>query len=462
MAFPLEYCTMTNNFPYKWGAKIAFLIALLPSLANAQYFTDSNGGDLDAGFRKIMPAPEQYEMVAYLGNVTNFMAQTIGTTVTISNYSTVQLTNMCPDNFGNLQWSVFASFDGNLTNYWGNYSNLPAVPWPHDTCWYTLARTNDVQTTPPPRLNTGNEGSLQGTILGVSLGANTLSQDLASSSYEGNTNTNNDATVVLEPTSADASPDINDNLSAYIGDPSDNGFGDFQDGAINYTVENITSNTFSTAAVSDFYVNVPYHIGSSLGSQIDPLTGSTNQGPADYLGYFTLYPNGSMTFTREAAVAAPSVSSLAASVTNGFGPLTVVFSDSTSGSATNWVWNFGNGTIITNTTAGNVTNTYTLTGSFTVTLTVYGPGGSSSYSVAHFIVTSPTPNISLMTSTGQLIFNGSNCPAGVQYRILSSTNVQTTLANWTPVYTNTFASNGTFSYTNMIGKTNTFFIMVSP
>jgi PKD repeat protein len=450
---------MTNNFPCKWAAKIALLIALLPSLANAQYFIDSNGGDVDAGFRKTGSFQEQNEMVAYLGNVTNFMAQTIGTTVTISNYSTVQLTNMCPNNFGNLQWSVFASFEGNLTNYWGNYSNLPVVPWPSHTCWYTLARTNGVQTTAPPRLSSANEGTgLQDPILGASTGANDLSQRLAPT---GNTNINNDATVILEPTSPDASPNLADNLSAYIGDPGNNAFGDFQDGAINYTVENTTPNTFSTAVISDFYVNVPYHV-NGLGTQIDPLTGSNAQGPADYLGYFTLNPDGSMTFTRAAAIAAPSVSTLTASVTNGFGPLTVVFSDSTSGSATNWVWNFGNGTIITNTTAGNVTNTYTLAGSFTVTLTVYGPGGSSSDSVAHFIVTSPQPNIKSMASSGQLIFNGSNCPAGVQYRILSTTNVQTTLANWKPIYTNTFAGNGTFSFTNTIGRTNTFFIMVSP
>src|SRR5580692_7142794 len=285
---------MTNNFPCKWGVKMAFLIALLPSLANAQqYFTDSSAGDVDAGFRKTSSFQEQYEMVAYLGNITNFMAQTIGTTVTISNYSTVQLTNMSPDNFGNLQWSVFASFDGNLTNYWGNYSNLPAVPWPGLTCWYTLPRTNGVQTTAPPRLNTGNEGNLRGAIEGVSLGANNLSQDLASSAYEGNTNINNDSTVVLEPTSPDASPNISQNLSDYIGDGGDNTFGDFGGGVINYNVENTTPNTFSSPVISDFYVNVPYSIKGSFGSQIDPLTGSTNQGPADYLGYFTLNPNGS-------------------------------------------------------------------------------------------------------------------------------------------------------------------------
>jgi PKD repeat protein len=455
---------MTNNFMCKWGTKIAFLIALLPSLANAQqYFTYTAQGDVYAGFRKTGSFQEQNEMMAYLGNITNFMGQAIGTTVTISNYSLVQLTNMCPNNFGNLQWSVFSSFNGNLTNYWGNYSSLPAVPWPSHTCWYTLARTSGVQTTPPPRLSSANEGSLQDQMVpGVSEAANDLSQQLTAPAYEGNTNINNDATVVLEPTSAGASPDVGDNLSAFIGDPGNNAFGDFDGSVINYSVENTTPNTFSSPVISDFYVNVPYSIKGSFGSQIDPLTGSTNQGPADYLGYFTLNPNGSMAFTRAAAVLAPSVSTLTASATNGFGPLTVTFSDTTSGSATNWVWNFGNGTSITNTTSASVMNTYTLPGSYTVTLTVYGPSGSSSFSVAHFIITSPQPNIKSMASSGQLIFNGSNCPAGVQYRILSSTNVSTALSSWKPIFTNTFASNGTFSYTNTIGGTNTFFIMVSP
>jgi PKD repeat protein len=110
-----------------------------------------------------------------------------------------------------------------------------------------------------------------------------------------------------------------------------------------------------------------------------------------------------------------------------------------------------------------VTNTYNVAGSYTVTLTVYGPGGSNSYTVANYIVTSSTPKLGALTmSGGKLIFSGSNCPVGVQYRILSSTNVSTQLANWIPVTTNTFNSSGNFAYTNSIGSTNSFFIMVSP
>jgi PKD repeat protein len=168
-----------------------------------------------------------------------------------------------------------------------------------------------------------------------------------------------------------------------------------------------------------------------------------------------------MTFTRASAL--PSPGTITASATNGFGPLTVVFTNTASGGGiTNWVWNFGNGTMITNTTAANVTNTYATAGSYTVTLTVYNPGGSSSVTVANFIVASPTPKVTLTAANGQIVLSGTNCPAGVQYRFLTSSNLLTVLSNWKPIFTNTFGSNGTFAYTNTIGKTNSFFILVSP
>jgi hypothetical protein len=44
-----------------------------------------------------------------------------------------------------------------------------------------------------------------------------------------------------------------------------------------------------------------------------------------------------------------------------------------------------------------------------------------------------------------------------------TTNVSLPLANWTPVMTNVFAADGSYSYTNTLG-TNTagFFLLVSP
>jgi hypothetical protein len=67
-------------------------------------------------------------------------------------------------------------------------------------------------------------------------------------------------------------------------------------------------------------------------------------------------------------------------------------------------------------------------------------------------------------SGGRLVFSGTNCPAGAQYRILTSTNVAWPLSSWIPVVTNTFLGNGSYSYTNSNSTTNpaAFFRLVSP
>lgn len=445
---------MTNLIPYRLRATLAFLVVCLPLLTNAQVlFTDTEQGDVNVAFRKTGAHQEAYEMVVYAGNITNFMGQVIGTTVTITNYNSAQLSTMCPDGLGNLQWSVFSTFDGTLDNYWGNYGNNPVEPWPASTCWYTVPRTNvNVQTTTPTRLTSAIGNSLHDKVIAVSGGANGVSQQLFQT--QGNTNNDNNTLVVLEPINLEPA----DNLTTFIGDPDNSAVGDFY-GYLPSTAENTTPNSFTTPVISDFYVNVP--TGSKVSSDIDPLTG-LKTGSADYLGYFTFSPSGTLTFTRAVASTAPSVSSVTATVTNGFGPLTVVFSDTISGSATNWVWNFGNGIMVTNTTGGNVTNTYTTAGDYTVTLTVYGAGGSSTDTVANYIVALPHPKISFAVINRNLVFTGTNCPPNVQYRVLSSTNLMTALANWKPVYTNTFGGNGAFAYTNGLSGTNSFFILVSP
>lgn len=427
------------------GLRLVLLaLFLAPTLASAQYFTDTGYGDVNAGFRKTGSHQEADEIVAYLGNVTNFLALTPGTTITCSNFNTVVLTNMCPDGFNYLQWSIFASFTGPAS--WTTTLGV----FPGATTWYTVARTNvNIQTQPVYRFSSGSAPSLESQILGVPDGAYAIaSEDLLT------TNINNNTLAVLEP--------INDGpqylLDSYLGDN-----GDFGGTVINFSVENNTSNSFTAPVVSDFYQNVPTTTSHS-GTKTDPITGLTN-GPAYYVGYFTLYTSGKLTFTRASAtVAAPSVGTVTASVTNGFGGLTVVFTNTASGGITNWVWNFGNGTIITNTTGGNVTNTYATAGSYTVTLAVYGPGGSSTNIMTKYIVTSPTPKFSQMVpqSGGKLVFGGTNCPAGVQYRILSTTNVALVVTNWIPVATNTFLANGSYSFTNFVGNSNVFYRLVSP
>ena len=169
-----------------------------------------------------------------------------------------------------------------------------------------------------------------------------------------------------------------------------------------------------------------------------------------------------VSFSLASASPPPAISSAGSAITNGFSPLTVVFTNAATGSITDWVWNFGNGTIITNTTGASVTNTYTSGGNYTVSLTVYGPGGSNTLTLATSIVASPAPKISETLAGNHFVLSGTNCPIGVPYRILNSTNVALPLADWQPVFTNTFLNDGSFAYTNSITNTAGFFQLVSP
>jgi len=77
---------------------------------------------------------------------------------------------------------------------------------------------------------------------------------------------------------------------------------------------------------------------------------------------------------------------------------------------------------------------------------------------------STPPNFSnVRFSGGSLILSGANGTPSAQYRILTSTNVALPLASWTPVVTNVFASDGSYSYTNSAATNSAgFFILVSP
>jgi PKD repeat protein len=152
-----------------------------------------------------------------------------------------------------------------------------------------------------------------------------------------------------------------------------------------------------------------------------------------------------------------------AAPTIGFAPLRVVFMDASTGSITNWFWNFGDGNTTNNSTNSNVTHTYVSGGNYTVSLTVSGPDGTNSSTLAGFVVASPTPVIGRVTlSSGWFVIIGTNCPPGMQYRILTSTNVALPLTDWQPVMTNTFLDDGGYSYSNSNLGSSAFFRLVSP
>src|SRR5207245_3925149 len=81
--------------------------------------------------------------------------------------------------------------------------------------------------------------------------------------------------------------------------------------------------------------------------------------------------------------------------TNGRKPLTVTFTNLSTGTITNLFWDFGDGSI-TNTTAGVVSHFYPDAGLYTVTLTASGPVGTDTSILTNYIiVTNLAPNLSL-------------------------------------------------------------------
>ncbi len=445
------------------GLNLALLaVVALPGVATAQQFVYNATGDVLACFRKMNPTggdQGNYELVLNLGSATNLLKVSSGSQITLTNVTYSALTNAFMDTAGSepvlaeIQWSATASVP--LQPGSGRGNNVPWVTplgaFPANTLWFTLPATAiNVQTAPPSRFGFAVAGNYQVGMAEIGSGA------ISISGFLGASNANNNAYLVREPDIAYNTYD----LTAFIGDAANNSLGDFGSSGTSAmpsgVVENKTPNPFTSAQRDDFYMLCP--TGTT-----NPITGSTND--SYFVGYFILNPNGTMTFTRAAtnSVTPPAVVSVIGTITNGFAPLKVVFTNTATGTITNWVWNFGDGTIITNTTGGNVTNTYTAGGNYTVSLTVFGPSGASTNIMASYIVASPTPKLAGPTlSGGKLVFSGSNCPAGVQYRILNSTNVAMPLANWTSVATNTFLNDGTFAWTNSTANAADYFRLVSP
>ena len=79
------------------------------------------------------------------------------------------------------------------------------------------------------------------------------------------------------------------------------------------------------------------------------------------------------------------IANFTADKTSGFAPLTVNFSDESMGDITSWLWDFGDNET---STEENPAQTYDNTGTYTVSLTVWGPGGSDSEVKTDYITVS--------------------------------------------------------------------------
>jgi len=129
------------------------------------------------------------------------------------------------------------------------------------------------------------------------------------------------------------------------------------------------------------WVNVTSLLGDDDGDNILTLT-LTDGGLGDADGL----ANGTIVDPGGPGIPVP-VADFVGSPTSGVAPLTVQFTDQSSGTVTSWSWDFGDSN---GSTQQNPSNTYTSTGTYSVSLTATGPGGGDTKTRTSYItVTAP-------------------------------------------------------------------------
>ncbi len=115
---------------------------------------------------------------------------------------------------------------------------------------------------------------------------------------------------------------------------------------------------------------------AQVGSGTVPSAGGT-------IGKFVVSDNFGTVYT-DLLGPPPPVASFTGSPTAGVVPLAVTFTDASTGSITNWSWNFGDGGT-TNLATNSVLYTYNTAGVYSVTEIVSGPGGSGTNTQVNYI-----------------------------------------------------------------------------
>ena len=105
---------------------------------------------------------------------------------------------------------------------------------------------------------------------------------------------------------------------------------------------------------------------------------------------------------------------------NGALPLTVTFSDASSGAIDTYAWDFGDGGTSTERAP---THTYAIAGAYTVTLTVTGPGGASKAAKPETIVVAHTPPVANFTASA----TAGAAPLSVVFQDISEGKIDTYL-----------------------------------
>jgi PKD repeat protein len=166
-----------------------------------------------------------------------------------------------------------------------------------------------------------------------------------------------------------------------------------------FDLQLMTSNVFFGVAGGLTYVPGTYHIfgnngttpyehsvnnGSNTALNTDLVANATISAAQLYLDLTGASDHLPVVADYTVTVPDPPVASFIGSPTTGVVPLVVTFTDTSSGSITNWSWNFGDGGT-TSLTTNSALYTYNVAGVYTVTEIVSGPGGSSTNTQVNYI-----------------------------------------------------------------------------
>jgi uncharacterized repeat protein (TIGR01451 family) len=156
--------------------------------------------------------------------------------------------------------------------------------------------------------------------------------------------------------------------------------------------------------------------------------------------------------------------------TNGFAPLSVKFTDTSTGNPTSWRWDFGDGST---STAQNPTHTYSAVGAYTVKLNVTNSAGSSNLTRKNYITAWNASNP--MKSNNGITFYVAN-DAGVKYDMPNGVNQQGDYAaiyvpnsyyisrgggGMNPIQLSTDPTNKVGQKTNTTSQSGTFWVVFS-
>lgn len=151
-------------------------------------------------------------------------------------------------------------------------------------------------------------------------------------------------------------------------------------------------------------------------ASVDPGTGNYSVGQG-----YALVITGSVS---EGGGTPPPVADFSGSPTSGTSPLSVNFTDLSSGTVSSWSWTFGDGGT---STAQNPSHTYTAAGTYNVTLTATGPGGSDGETKNGYITVNAPPVAPVAEFSGSP--TSGNTPLSVNFTDLSTGDI--TSWSWT-------------------------------